>query len=288
VPALLAVVAVFAVVAVGCQESGFDESKETSKPLKVQHVLGETKVPGQSELPLTLTYDSLDDTLALGLRPVAAAVPGAALPPYLREPAAGVALKERVTAADLDEVRAVDPDLILGNGVTQAALYNDLSRIAPTVMTENGGGQWKLNLRLVGEALGRTNDAEELLIDYDHEAALARRAIRREWRAREGGAAARRRPPRVAIARITSDGLEYAPPISFAGTILADTQVRQVTKPSAKLRPDVTLLFRTPDAKPDVKVKGRVEQVDGALWWGPGGAIAGKEALADLKQALAG
>ena len=32
----------------GCQESGFDESKETVRPLKVQHVLGETKVPGQA------------------------------------------------------------------------------------------------------------------------------------------------------------------------------------------------------------------------------------------------
>ena len=35
----------------GCQESGFDESKETARPLKVQHALGDiggTKVPGQA------------------------------------------------------------------------------------------------------------------------------------------------------------------------------------------------------------------------------------------------
>ena len=51
-----------------------------------------------------------------------------------------------------------------------------------------GGGQWKLNLRLAGEALGRTNDAEQLLIDYDHEAALARKAI---------GAGAARAPSRA-------------------------------------------------------------------------------------------
>ena len=68
----------------GCQESGFDESKETSKPLKVQHALGETKVPGQAEEPLTLTVDTLDDTLALDVRPARAAVPGAKLPGYLR------------------------------------------------------------------------------------------------------------------------------------------------------------------------------------------------------------
>jgi iron complex transport system substrate-binding protein len=269
---LVALLALLAVAAVGCQESGFDERKETSKPLKVQHVLGESKVPGKAERPLPLTYDSLDDTLALRVRPVAAAVPAASLPPYLREPATGVRMMEPVRAGDLGEVKAADPDLVLGNGETQAALYSGLSRIAPTVMIENGGGQWKLNLRLVGEALGRTNDAEQLLTDYDREAALARRAIRRR--------------PRVAVARITARGLEYAPAVSFAGTILADTRRRQVTEPTAKRPPDVTLLFRASNAKRGVEVKGRVVHVDGALWWGPGGAIAARAALDDLKRAL--
>jgi iron complex transport system substrate-binding protein len=278
VPLIAALAACLAAFALGCQESGFDESKETSKPLKVQHVLGESKVPGQSELPMTLTYDALDDVLALGLRPVAAAVPGAELPRYLREPATGVELVDRVTPADLQSVRATDPDLIIGNGETQARLYPALSRIAPTVMTENGGGQWKLNLRLVGEALGRTNDAEQLLIDYDREAARARRAIRRDLGSR--------RPPRVAVARITARGLEYAPPVSFAGTILSDTGVQQASNPAAKRRPDVTLLFRAPEAKRGVDVKGRVVDVDGALWWGPGGAVAARTALDELKRAL--
>ncbi len=70
---MLAAVAAFAL---GCQESGFDERKETARPLKVQHVKGESKVPGQAERPATLTVDSLDDTLALGLRPVLALAAG--------------------------------------------------------------------------------------------------------------------------------------------------------------------------------------------------------------------
>ena len=162
----------------GCQESGFDESKETARPLKVQHALGETKVPGQSQDPLTLTVDTLDDTLALDVHPARAAVPGAALPPYLHSAGRGVSVMRPVTASDLSAVEAIHPDLILGSADRQAKLYADLSRIAPTVMTDGGGGQWKLNLRLVGEALGRTNDAEGLLTDYDREAAQTRAAIR--------------------------------------------------------------------------------------------------------------
>jgi iron complex transport system substrate-binding protein len=266
---LLPLLAALAVFALGCQESGFDESKETSKPLKVQHALGETKVPGQAKEPLTLTVDTFDDTLALDVRPVRAAVPGAKVPAYLRPEGSGVSLMRPVTASDLAAVGAVHADLILGSDSGQRKLYDDLSRIAPTVMTDGGGGQWKLNVRLVGEALGRTNDAEQLLIDYDREAADARRAI--------GGR------PRVAVARATSAGLRFAPRDSFAGTILAGAGVKQVTDPD---KADVVLLSEAPDVR--ASVKRGFTPVDDALWWGDGGALAARAALDDLKAALTG
>jgi ABC-type Fe3+-hydroxamate transport system substrate-binding protein len=275
-PLLALLAAAMAVAIAGCQESGFDESKETVRPLKVQHVLGETKVPGQAKHPLTLTLDSLDDTLALHVRPARAAVPGARLPAYLRARGSGVPLMRPVTAADLAAVDAVHPDLIIGSSGTdgrsgQGALYDRLSRIAPTVMTALGGGQWKLNVRLAGEALGRTNDAEQLLIDYDHEAALARKAIRASAGAK----------PRVAVALATKDGIRYARRDSFAGTILADAGVKQARTAAGA---DITLLSRTPGA---AGLSGRFTDVAGALWWGPGGALAAKAALADLQRALA-
>jgi iron complex transport system substrate-binding protein len=266
--------AALAVSGLGCQESGFDESKETVRPLKVQHGLGETKVPGQAEEPLTLTVDALDDTLALGVRPARAALPGARLPAYLRDRGRGVALMRPVTAADLAAVEAVHADLILGSDSGQGRLYDDLSRIAPTVMTEGGGGQWKLNVRLVGEALGRTNDAEQLLIDYDAEAAAARRAISGR--------------PRVAVVRMTGSGLRYAKRDSFAGTILADARVTQVTRDTPGASVDVMLLAEGPRRKTFVDGPARVVRVDDELWWGSGGALAARAALDDLRAALSG
>jgi iron complex transport system substrate-binding protein len=282
----------FAVLAVamaapfaGCQESGFDESKETVRPLKVQHVLGETKVPGQARRPLTLTLDSLDDTLSLHVRPARAAVPGARLPDYLRARGRGVALMRPVMAADrgavggVEAVEAVHPDLIIGSSGTdgrsgQGALYARLSGIAPTVMTALGGGQWKLNVRLAGEALGRTNDAERLLSDYDHEAEVTRKAIR---------AARGARRPRVAVGLVTRDGSRFAKRNSFAGTILADAGVKQV---HTAANADVTLLAGDPRA--GARVPGHPVRVDRALWWGPGGALAARAALTDLARALGG
>jgi iron complex transport system substrate-binding protein len=243
--------AALAVLALGCQESGFDENKETEKPLKVQHALGETKVPGQAEQPMTLTVDTLDDTLALGVEPARAAVPRAKLPDYLRPFGGGVSLMLPVTDSDLPAVEAVHPDLILGSARSQGKLYEDLSRIAPTVMIDGSGSQWRLDLRLVGEGLGRTNDAEELLTEYDRDVAKTRDAIEER--------------PTVAIARMTAGGkLEYAPPDSFAGTILRDVGLKQVRGKEAELtlRDDV--------------------------WWSAGGALAARAALADLRSALGG
>jgi iron complex transport system substrate-binding protein len=168
--ALIAVALVCALA--GCQESGFDESRETQRPLKVQHALDPltgTRVPGRAERPLTLSPDALGDTLALGLTPVATAQ----VPRYLREAARGV---ERVPDSDFAAMEAADPDVILGAKELQGDEYDELREIAPTVMSE--GSDWKLNLRLHGEALGRTNDAERLLIDWDNRVAKVKKALR--------------------------------------------------------------------------------------------------------------
>jgi len=205
----LAVVAALA----GCQESGFDESKETQRPLKVQHALNPltgTKVPGLAERPMTLSVDTLGDTLALGVRPVRAALPGGRVPDYMRTAARGVEVVPPLTKLDLAATDAAEPDLILGTKEGDGDLYDELSRIAPTVMSE--GDDWKLNLRLHGEALGRTNDAEKLLIDWDNRVARVRKAIADS-----------------AVAPMLTD------PNPFAESILADVGVEPGPKRDARI-----------------------------------------------------
>jgi ABC-type Fe3+-hydroxamate transport system substrate-binding protein len=155
----------------GCQESGFDESKETQRPLKVQDAMNPlegTKVPGRAERPATLTADTLGDTIALGVTPVVASD----VPDYMRADARGVRVVED---GDLDGIRAATPDVILGTKDGQGDEYRDLSKIAPTIITDED--DWKLNLREHGEALGRTNDAEELLTRYDDQVAKVKRML---------------------------------------------------------------------------------------------------------------
>ncbi|HLM10605.1 MAG TPA: ABC transporter substrate-binding protein [Thermoleophilaceae bacterium] len=233
---------------VGCQESGFDESKETRRPLKVQHAMDPltgTKVPGQAERPVTLTADTLGDTLALGVKPVGAALPGARVPPFLRGAARGI---EIVPDNDFAAIEAAEPDLILGAKEFQGDAYDELRKIAPTVMSE--GYDWMLNLRLHGEALGRTNDAEELLIEWDNRVAKVKGAI--------GG---RNISVMLTVERTVREF--DTRPDSFARMLLAELGIK---------------LGRSGD---------EVLHVDGGQEWvGRGGVIGARDALADVAHAL--
>ena len=198
---VLTVLALCTAAALGCQESGFDEAKETARPLKVQHVLGESKVPGQAEAPATLSVEALDNTLALNVEPVAAYVSSGRVPAYLRRRAGTVTLLEE---------GALPPghtDVIIASAPQTQSRFAELSAVAPTVVIDKGGAQWKLNLRLVGEGLGRTNDAEALLSAYDEQLARVRAAI----------------PPDAEVAGSYADD-------SFAASLLADAGVKIVAR----------------------------------------------------------
>jgi iron complex transport system substrate-binding protein len=230
----------------GCQESGFDESRETVRPLKVQHALDEltgTKVPGVAERPLTLTGDTLGDTVALGVRPVAAVIEGGRVPPYLRPATSGV---EILDSFALGEIEATEPDLILGAKEFNGDEYDELRKIAPTVMGE--GQDWILNLRLHGEALGRTNDAEKLLVDWDNRVARVKDAI----------------AGRDLSVRFVSSVREFdLGPKSFAVSLLKELRLKEGGGG------DEVIVVRA-----------------GEEWTGTGGLLGARDALADVAAAL--
>jgi iron complex transport system substrate-binding protein len=302
---MLAAALAGAALTLGCQESGFDESKETARPLKVQDSvgpLGGTKVPGQAERPLTLNADALGDTLALGVRPVLAALPAGRVPAYLRERVRDVEVVPSLRRDDLGVARRAEPDVILGSNEGQGRLYPSLRKIAPTIMTDGGGAAWELSVRLHGEALGRTNDAERLLIDWDRRAA-----------ALDGKLGENPDQTKVSVALVTAGAVLTAGAESFPGKVLADVGL---ARPPAQdgtresetisrgqlgaLDGDVILLSVAPGAARAAKRlqssaawrrlsavrSGGVHRVDAGTWWTGGGILAARAALRDLDRAL--
>jgi iron complex transport system substrate-binding protein len=205
-------IAALALAAGGCSIAEDPPSPSKRRPLKVAHAMGERRVPYRSERPATIDPAALEAALALGVRPVAAsgARRDGTPPPHLGQ-LGGVELVGPPERVDVAALERIDPDVIIGNRRFQKRIFERLDRIAPTVMSGVALSEWKADLRFFGEALGRPDGAERLLIAYDERVARVRSAL-------AGAEPDQLRVPRL-LTRELSPG--------FAADVLSDVGLRR-------------------------------------------------------------
>ncbi|MFC7648315.1 ABC transporter substrate-binding protein [Streptosporangium lutulentum] len=113
----------------------------------------------------------------------------------------------------LEQIVALKPDLIVSAKVRHEALYDKLSQIAPTVFSETTGAIWKENLRLMGQALGKEDLAEQKIKAYQDRAA----AIGASIKAKDG------KMPTVSIVRFAGEPtVRLYVENSYSGLVLKD------------------------------------------------------------------
>ncbi|MEV0230504.1 iron-siderophore ABC transporter substrate-binding protein [Nonomuraea sp. NPDC050786] len=181
-------VLVGAVLVAGLAACGSSEGKTEAAPsvfTTVEHAMGKTVIPAQPKRVVALdqsfvdavltletpvvgytTYRSLDDKLPAYL--------GAVAERYGKE-ATPVGTLEQPS---LEKIMALKPDLIVSAKVRHEALYDKLSKIAPTVFSETTGAIWKENLRLMGRALGKEQLADTRIKEYESRAAAIGAAVK--------------------------------------------------------------------------------------------------------------
>lgn len=145
------------------------QAKEPAQERVVKHAMGETKVPVNPERIVVLDNGALDNLLALNVKPTGAATVSLDEPffSYLLDQTEGIEKVGTIDEPNLESIAAVKPDLILGSKDTHEAIYDKLTQIAPTVFTETLGVDWKGNLKIHAEALGKTDEANKLISDYE-------------------------------------------------------------------------------------------------------------------------
>lgn len=146
---------------------------------EVTHAMGVTEVPENPQRIVVLTNEATEALLALGVAPVGAVESWKGDPwyDYLMPMMGGVTLLGAEGAVNLEVLAALEPDLILGSKVRQENVYEQLSAIAPTVMTETLGAVWQDNLAVYAEAVGRTEQAEATLAAFEARIAAIRAAL---------------------------------------------------------------------------------------------------------------
>jgi iron complex transport system substrate-binding protein len=134
--------------------------------------MGTSQVPESPERVVVLDTAALDTAIALGVHPVGTIRYGKA-PDYLGDAAESITVVGEDNQPNLEAILQLQPDLILGSKIASGKLYRQLSRIAPTVLTAGSGreGEWQQNFQLYAEALGKGEQAEQLLADYRRQVA---------------------------------------------------------------------------------------------------------------------
>lgn len=141
-------------------------------PVTITHKLGSTTIPEEPQRVVALGGADADIAVALGVPPVAVTkYSNGEYAPWLKseiDPAkveliGGEGGAEEVS---LEQIAALKPDLILAGQYFQIdAQYEQLSQIAPTVAYQKTQltDSWEEQTKVIGQALGRPDRAQEVI-----------------------------------------------------------------------------------------------------------------------------
>ena len=168
----------------GASEADTDSSASDEFEVTVEHAMGSTTVEGRPERIVALDSSYADATLLLEKELVGITTYrgySTDLPDYLGDAreqyAADVVSVGELEAPSLEKIAALDPDLIVSAKIRHEGIYDQLSAIAPTIMSETTGATFKDNIRMLAEAVGEEDLAEEKLTAYEQAAAEVGAAV---------------------------------------------------------------------------------------------------------------
>ncbi|WP_371596461.1 ABC transporter substrate-binding protein [Streptomyces sp. NBC_00564] len=168
--ALLAACALVVTACGSSEKSAGSGGTSAASTTKVTDATGtEVKVPAAPERVVALSEMDLDSALTLGVEPVGltAGRGQTGAPAYLADKAEDIPVVGAVTGPDIEKVVQAKPDVILAGQLADEQVLAQLRKIAPTVVTIDSTKSWKKSLELTGKVLGRTNEAEKFLTEYD-------------------------------------------------------------------------------------------------------------------------
>ena len=212
---LVSLAAMFLVSA--CSDRSPNNAGPTSNPSAttpcrtIEHGMGKTCVPLKPQRVVVI--GGIDNVIALGVKPVGAITfDSGQFPKYLGDKTQGIEKIGTYSQPSLEKILLLKPDLILGSTWSDENLYNQLSQIAPTVFVKTDDNRrWKDWLRKEAEALGKSQEAEALIQQYEQRVQSLRQAM-----------GDRLKTTQVSVVNFWQDNVRIYMKDSFSGQILQD------------------------------------------------------------------
>ncbi|WP_068156620.1 ABC transporter substrate-binding protein [Rhodococcus phenolicus] len=306
-----------AVTLAGC--SAEDTEPETSVsstagfPRTVDHFRGSTTLDEAPLRVVALDTSYADATLLLESELVGYVdYRTEGLPDYVGDArekyAANAVSVGKVSDVSIEQIAALQPDLILSAEVRNGKDYEALSAIAPTVFSQSTGPTWKDNIRLAARALGKEDLAEQKIADYEARA----KAIGDEINATADN-------PTVSVVRFAGEATaRLYRTTSFSGIVLEDaglarpesqgpdpadpSSIMAAISPELIAEADADVIFVSMYRDPEGKsaeaaepfltnplwgnLRGRKVDVDDSMWMTPVSIQGAHAILDDLAEAF--
>lgn len=271
---------------------------------EITHAMGVTDVPDNPQRIVVLTNEGTEALLAVGVTPVGAVKSWLGDPWYdhIAADMADVTVLGEESAVNLEVLVSLEPDLIIGNKQRHEEIYEQLSAIAPTVISERLRGDWKINMALYTDAIGKGEEGKAALAAFDARVTALHDAL---------GASLEEE---ISIARFMAGQTRIMFKDSFSGLILEQLGFhRPATQDKAEFAEEITkeripefegdrlvyFTYETGNGEGETQAEdwladplwqnlavvkaGKVHAVSDAIWNTAGGIIAGNLLLDDIE-----
>ncbi|CAM3628551.1 iron-siderophore ABC transporter substrate-binding protein [Saccharibacillus brassicae] len=155
-----------------------------SATMAITHLKGTAEIPASPKRVVSLSAAYIDHMLTIGEMPVGVNTEeryGGDYLPYLADELEGVATVGSAEAPNLEAILLLDPDVILVESRTGETTYEQLNKIAPTVVLGNEWKDydedpdfWTEDLLKIAEMYGKTGLAQQKIAELDKKTAEVR------------------------------------------------------------------------------------------------------------------
>jgi iron complex transport system substrate-binding protein len=191
-------------------------ASDAAFPRTVTHHKGKTEIKAKPKRVVALDNSLVEAVVALDA-PLVGGIGSyrdqKGFPPYLGDAVKNTKDVGPLDSPNLEQIAALQPDLIVSATVRHEDLYDQLSEIAPTVFVETTGPIWKENITLLGQALGEEKKAKAKLTAYETRAKKIGDAI---------NAKSKSGKETFSVVRFLDGPTRIYLPATFSGIILAD------------------------------------------------------------------
>ncbi|MBA2175861.1 ABC transporter substrate-binding protein [Halobacillus locisalis] len=177
---------------VGCSETQSstndqEETEQTTEAKMISHLKGETEIPENVEKVVALRPSYFDHLLTIGVKPAgvtAQAQYGGDYIPYLSDQLQGAEIVGSAAEVNLEKILEINPDLILVDDYTASQVYEDLEKIAPTIVLgassdeeRNDPDFWQQDLMKIAKIFDKEDLAKQKIANLEEKVAKANEKI---------------------------------------------------------------------------------------------------------------